>query len=247
MLTITRDTAANLNDRRFFAGMGLSALAVVFVGFSTSYFLWPIWRATHTLGGQPISPTFAPIIHLHAAGFTAWILLFVAQVRLIARDQTTLHRRVGLAAAWLVPLLIVTGFMTAVRSAQDGRNPAGPPNGPFVDALGFMAVPVGDIVIFGALVTAGFAMRRRPEIHKRLMLFATVGGLLPPATSRMGPVGLLVFALLVIAPAARDFWFRARHRWISLCVALGILASVPVRTLIGMSAPWRAFAAWLVG
>ena len=230
------------SDRRFFTLMAVTTLLVILVGFAPSYFLWPITRATHDFLGRPISPSLPFIVHLHAAGFSAWILLLVAQVRLVAAGRTAVHRRVGIMAAWLVPFLVVTGMMTAVHSARVGRNPAPL----FADALGFMAVPVGDLVVFAALVIAGLAFRRRPEIHKRLMLLATVGGLLPPATTRMGPVGLLVFIALVLAPAARDFWCRARPRWISLLVGLGILASVPVRTLVGISAPWRAFAAWLV-
>ena len=246
MLTTTEKASA-VDDHLFFTGMSLTALAVVFVGFAASYFLWPIIRSTHDLAGRPIPPSSALIVHLHAAGFSAWMLLLVAQVRLVAASRMDIHRRVGAVVGWLVPLLVVTALMTAVRSARDGRNPGAPPDGPFVDAIGFMAVPVGDVVVFVALVTAGLALGHRRDIHKRLMLLATVGGLLPPATARMGPVGLLVFAVLVLAPAARDFWCRARARWISLFVGLGILVSIPVRTLIGMSAPWRAFGAWLVG
>ena len=242
MITTTERTSS-VDDRAFFTGMSVAAVAVVFVGFAASYFLWPILRSTHDLAGRPIPPSSPLIVHLHAAGFSAWMLLLVAQTRLVAAGRTDIHRRLGAVAMWLLPLLVITGLMTAVRGARDGWNPGGP----FVDALGFMVIPVGDIVVFTALVTAGFVLRRRRETHKRLMLLATVGGLLPPATSRMGVVGLGVFALLVLAPAARDFWYRARARWVSLFVALGILASVPVRTLIGMSASWRAFAAWIVG
>src|SRR5687767_8086597 len=61
------------------------------------------------------------------------------------------------------------------------------------------------------------------------------------------PIGLLLFVALVLAPAVRDFRCHAQYRWISLLVGLGILASIPVRTLVGMSDPWRTFAAWLVG
>jgi hypothetical protein len=243
----TPERVAAVDDRTFFTQMSLAALAVVFVGFAASYFLWPIIRSTHDLAGRAISPSSPLIVHLHAAAFTAWMLLLVAQARLVAVGRTDIHRRIDAVAVWLVPLLVITALMTAVRGARDGWNPAGPPGGPFVDALSFMAVPVGDVVVFVALVAAGLVLRRRREIHKRLMLLATVGALLPPATSRMGPVGLVVFAVLLFAPAARDFWCRARARWLSLFVALGILASIPVRTLVGMSGPWHAFAAWLVG
>jgi hypothetical protein len=242
-------TLRGVDDRSFFTSMALAALAVVFLGFATSYYLWPITRATHLPTGRPISPSFPLIVHLHAAGFSAWILLLLAQVRLVAAGRTDLHTRIGLVAACLAPFLVITGVMTAVHGARGGWTP---PGGPFVDALGFMVVPVGDLVVFSALVVAGLAFRRRPDIHKRLMLLATVGGLLPPAATRTPllagwPVGLVIFIVLVLAPAARDFLCRAQPRWLGLLVGLGILASIPIRTLVGMSTPWRAFAAWLVG
>jgi hypothetical protein len=56
-----------------------------------------------------------------------------------------------------------------------------------------------------------------------------------------------LFSMLVLTPAVRDFWYRAQYRWASLLVGLAIVASLLVRPSIGMSAPWRAFAAWMVG
>jgi hypothetical protein len=243
---VTNQPAAS--EHRFFTKMAFGALAVVFGGFATSYYLWPIARSTHYANGLPIAPSFPLIVHVHATAFTTWILLLVAQVRFVAVGRTSLHRRVGAVAAWLVPFLVATGLMTAVRGARDGWNPAGAP-----DALSFMIVPFGDIVVFTTLLTAGLLFRRRSDIHKRLMLLATLGGLLPAAITRMPLVAgrpLAMFALfsaLVLAPAARDFWRGSSHRWLSLLVGVGILVSVVLRPLIGLSAQWHAFAARLVG
>jgi hypothetical protein len=211
------------SDHRFFTIMTLATLVVVFAGFATSYYLWPITRATHLANGVPIAPSFPLIVHAHAAAFSGWILLLVAQVRLVAVGRAALHRKVGVVAAWLVPFLIATGLLTAVRGARDGWNPAGAP-----DALSFMIVPFGDIVVFTTLLTAGLFFRGRPDIHKRLMLLATLGGVLPAAITRMPlvagrPLAMFArFSALVLAPAVRDFRRGSRTRWLSLLVGLGI-------------------------
>lgn len=254
-MTITTAELSALDDRaatadhRFFTTMAMAALTVVFMGFATSYYLWPITRATHYPTGRPISPAFPLIVHVHAVGFSAWILLLVAQVSLVAAGRTSTHRRLGMAGVWLLPILVLTGLVTAVRGARDGWNPAA---AAFADSLGFLIVGLVDLVVFAVLATAGLAFRRRPGVHKRLMLLATLGGLMWPAITRMpivaGPF-LPMFALLsalVLAPAARDFWNGSTHRWLSLLVGLSILASLVLRPALAATAAWRAFAAWLV-
>lgn len=247
MLAQAQEPAAAA-DRRFFTAMSLAALAIVFIGFSTTYYLWPFTRATHHANGHPISASLPLIVHVHAIAFTVWILLLVAQVALVASGRTATHRRVGTAAGWLVPILVLTGFLTAIRGVRDGWNPAPV----FADALSFMVVPVMDIVVFAALVLPGLAYRRRPDVHKRLMLLATVGGLLPPAITRMPlvagrPLAMFgIFSALVLAPAVRDYWRGSRTRLLSLFVGLGVLVSVLVRPFIGSTGAWRAVAAWFV-
>jgi hypothetical protein len=246
-LTHTGSIAVS-SDRRFFMAMSIVTLAVVFLGFSTSYYLWPLTRATHYPNGRPISPTLPLIVHVHAVAFSAWIVLFAAQVALVASGRTATHRRLGIISAWLVPILIVAGILTAIRGARDGWSPAPV----FVDALSFMAVPLGDIVVFTALVVGALVFRERPELHKRLMLLGTVGGLTWPAITRIPTLNgrflpmLTLFAALVLAPAARDFWNASKQRWVTLFVGLGIIASILMRPLIGSTAAWRAFADWLV-
>jgi hypothetical protein len=241
-----RQSAAT--DRVFFGVMAYAALVVVLAGFATSYYLWPLTRATHHAGGQPVSQSLPLVVHAHAVLFTAWIFVFVTQVTLVLGDRAGVHRRLGSAAAWLVPMMVATGLLTAVRGARDGWNPGGP----YQDAFAFMFVGVADLIVFLSLTAAGLALRRRPELHKRCMLLGTLGGLMWPAITRMpiiaGRVPLMfgVLAALVLAPAVRDIVMRSRTWWLTLGVGVGILATFPLRVVVGNSQAWRAFAAWIV-
>jgi len=245
---LTQTESRLVDDRRFFAGMACAALAVVFSGFAMSYYLWPITRAIHYPAGQPISSSIPVIVHLHAIAFSAWILLLLAQVSLVMTGRVAVHRRLGGLAAGLIPIMVVTGLLTAGRGARDGWNPGGP----FPDGLGFMIVGVADIAVFTGLAVAGLAWRRRPDVHKRLMLLATLGGLMWPAITRLPILSgrfVPMFALqstLVLAPAIRDLWRGAPTRWVSLLLGLGILATFPLRVVVGTGETWRAFATWLV-
>jgi hypothetical protein len=247
VLTLS-EQAARTSERRFFATMAFASLAVVFAGFATSYYLWPISRATHYPAGQPISVSIPVLVHVHAVLFSVWVGLLVVQATLVSLDHVTTHRRLGRVGAGLVPVMVLTGLSTAVRGARDGWNPGGP----YPDALSFMFVGIADIAVFAALTAGGLVWRNRPDVHKRLMLLGTIGGLMWPAITRMPLVagrfpsmfGLLT--VLVLAPAARDFLSRSRARWLSLGIGLGVLATFPLRVAIGTSVAWRAFAAWVI-
>ena len=159
-----------------------------------------------------------------------------------------MHRRLGVAGAVLASFMVIVGVMTAMRGARDGWNPGGP----YPDSLAFMIVGLVDVLIFAGFVTAGLYFRRRAELHKRLMLLATVGGLMWPAITRMPYVAgrpILMFGLLgalVLASAVRDVWLRSPVRLVSLWGGLLILAAFPIRVAIGLTDSWHAFAAWLI-
>jgi hypothetical protein len=236
-------------DRRFFALMAAAALLVVFAGFAPTYYLRSALHLTIGPTGQPLAPHIPPVVQIHALVFTLWIVLFGAQAGLVATGRVATHRRLGVIAAWLIPAMIVLGAMTAIHGARDGHNPGGP----FPDALGFLIVGVADITVFGTLAAAGIWFRRRPDLHRRLMLFATLGGLMWPAITRIWfiaphlPAMFALFAALVLTPTIRDFWMRSRMRWISLALSVSLMARFPLTTAIGNSDAWRQFAAWLVG
>ena len=63
-------------ENRFFVGMALAILVVVFIGFARSFFLQPLFPEWH----RPSETIF----YVHGVAFTAWIALLVAQVSLVA-------------------------------------------------------------------------------------------------------------------------------------------------------------------
>ena len=110
----------------------------------------------------------------------------------------------------------------------------------------FPAVP-----LFAGLVGAGYVFRRRPTVHKRLMLIATIN-LMPPALARYAllnfgqqmalPVSLTVMVLLLGAVVAFDLWTTRR---VHPAVAWGAAATLLVPMVaprLAATAPALAFA-----
>jgi hypothetical protein len=159
-------------DRLFFTGMALASAVTLFFGFSPSYFLRSATR-----------PELTPLYRLHGALFTAWIALLVAQTALVAGRRTDSHRTVGVAGAVLAAVVFIVGVTVSVETLRRNSPPG-------IDARFFFAIPLGDIIVFGALVTAAIVQRRWAETHKRLMLLATIS-LLTAAVGRfLGQMGV---------------------------------------------------------
>jgi hypothetical protein len=109
------------------------------------------------------------------------------------------------------------------------------------------------MLVFAILISGAFYFRRRADIHKRLMLLATIG-ILPAAVARLpfdfimqyGPIAFFGLADLFIIPVLIwDLATRGRpHRATVLAAAL-IVISQPLRLVIGNTHAWIAFATWL--
>jgi hypothetical protein len=155
-------------ERRLYIWFALLMPIIVVAGFARTYYLKGFF-------GNPPLPGL--LVHLHGLVMTSWVLLFIAQVTLVARRRTKTHQRLGVLGAILAGLIVV-GVATAIAAAARGSSP-GPP------ALQFLVVPLGDILVFAILVgTALYYRRRRLNVHKRLMLLAAVQ-LLAPAIARL--------------------------------------------------------------
>jgi hypothetical protein len=226
--------------RYFFLSMAAFMTLLVFVGFAPTYYL----------AARFDGPALTPLVHVHGVVFTLWMLLFITQTSLVATRRVALHRRLGLAGAVLAPVMIVVGALTMIASAARGQTPL-----PEIPPLAFMAIPAVDIAVFTILVAAGLAMRRRPAVHKRLMLLATVG-MMAPAIARLpfafietyGPLAFFpLMDLLVLACFVFDWRTTGRIHGATLFGALIIVASQPLRLALAQTEAWLAFAAWLTG
>lgn len=228
-------------ERLFYIAIAVIAVAVVFAGFAPTYYL------KARFGNPPLRP----LVHLHGFLFSLWLVLLASQVTLVAAHRTDLHRRLGIFGGVLAALLVIIGPIVAIQSARLGAPPNRPPGLP--PPLIFLVIPLFDIAIFAIVVAAGFYYRRRADIHKRLMVVATIA-ILPPAIARLhvaflrahGP--LAFFGLADLFLLACILYDTIRHRRLHpayVWAGLLLIASHPLRLLIGGTASWLAFAHWL--
>ena len=145
-------------ERRYYLIAAVGIIAVVLAGFSIDF----------DLLFDMSSVSF--LVRAHGLVMFAWVGVFFAQVFLVARHRVDLHRRLGIFGAALALLIVITGAYTSIVAARLGGNhlPPGMPAIPFLSASLLL------LLIFAVLAGTGLAMRRRPSVHKRLMLLATL-------------------------------------------------------------------------
>jgi len=225
-------------ERLFFTGMAAAFVIIVFAGFARTYYLRTYFHP------EPLMP----LLRLHGLVFTSWIVLLITQTTLVATHRTGTHRRLGIAGAALAVLMVTIGTTTAIIRAKAFEPPPG-----VSSPLVFLTIPLGDMLIFAILVGSAFYFRRQVDIHKRLMLLATIA-ILPAAVARIplafiikyGPLAFFGLPDLLIIPCLiYDIITRGRpHRATVLGGAL-IILSHPLRFIVGNTAAWLAFATWL--
>ena len=225
-------------ERVFYSGMAIAIAITVFAGFSRTWFLRPYFSQV-----QPL----IPLLILHGVIFTSWIALFITQTTLVATKRTRTHMRLGIAGGVLAGSMVLVGTITAIVRAK-GASPV-----PDVNPLRFLTIPLGDMLVFAILIGAAFYYRRRVDIHKRLMLLATIG-ILPAAIARIplafigqyGPLAFFGLADLFILPCLIfDFITRGRPHRATILAGLLIIASHPLRIMLGGTQVWLVFATWL--
>lgn len=228
-------------ERKFYSGMALAMMFTVFLGFSRSFFLRPLFP-------DHVSPA-EPIFYFHGLVFTAWMLLFIFQVTLIGKGNTQLHRKIGPYAAILVVVMVVLGVKAALTAAARPEGFFGIP----IPGLQFLAVPFFDMILFPVYVFFALKWRHYHQSHKRLMLLATLN-LITAAIARwpvVGSLGPLAFFgitdLFIVALAIWDFKSNGHIHPVTLWGGLVIIISQPLRLIVSGSALWMSFAQWATG
>ncbi len=187
--------------RWFYLGMSLALVAIVVLGFS------------QTVPFDLAAPDFPALLTVHAAVFTAWVLLFVAQPALVVRGSLRLHRRLGWLGVGLAVAMVGLGGSAILLGLWSGHVPGFYPHGLFL-VRGFLA-----LILFAGLVAGGVVLRRRGEWHKRLMLCAAIV-VVGPGLERALPLPLFgalwplvadgVLDLVALAGPAVDWIVRGR-------------------------------------
>ena len=213
---LLRDQAISAQRRshQFYLGLTLFLIANVVIGF------WPSYFGTLLSGGV----TRPMVMHVHGAVFTGWMALLLVQVGLAATGRIRVHRRVGTFGIWYGAAVFAMGCIATI-AAPVIHVRAG--EWPMNQAAGFLILPIGDMLLFGALFGAAVKFRNKPEVHKRLIIAATVA-LAFAAVARMN-FSLPIFFLLWITPmaalAAVDFTSTGRvHRVTIICIAAMVIA-----------------------
>jgi hypothetical protein len=200
--------------------------------------------------------TITPLIAVHGIAFFAWLLLFIVQAILARTRNLALHRRLGMWSATLAAALVVLGYQTTIAMARRGYDLSGDV-GSRADPLAAMAFPLLDIFMFAALFLAAYLYRHRSAIHKRLMLLAVTGALMPSPVAHLtghfaffrdkGFLTPLILATFLATGAIYDrIEFRRIHP-VSLWIALAIFLLDNLCFAVVMpSGGWHAFAAWLI-
>lgn len=185
----------------FFLAMAGVLLFVTLLGFARTFYLRP-------LTGEP--PVGVPLA-LHGTAWTGWFSLLLLQAYLVRGRRIQLHRTLGVAGAIVaVAAVLSSAWILALRDA------------PYLEtapARGFGNLMA--LVAFALCVGAGLWYRRRPQVHRRLVLAGSI---------------------VVVAPAlSRVFYQPAGSSGPATVVAtLGLLASLIVYDVLRNRRPHAA-------
>ena len=144
--------------------------------------------------------------------------------------------------------MVIIGTLTAIVRAKSFDPPPG-----FSSPLIFLTIPLGDMLVFAILVTTGLWFRRQKNAHKSLMLLATIA-ILPAAVARLpfafiqayGPIAFFGLSDLFILPLiAFEYFVRGQVQRSTILGGILIVASHPLRLIIGNTHAWLVFATWL--
>jgi hypothetical protein len=234
-------------DRFFYATAGAIFLLLMVIGFR--HFLV---GGTHTDGSR-IDPDIHSLVVLHGVAIMAWYVLFFVQSLLISVRNRKLHMKLGWSVLVIGATIACTGTMVAIRSVQ-----VAPTGFRFfeMEYRRFLLVMLTEIALFTAFATVGVLARKRPKIHRPMMLLASLT-ILAGATARMpfllpvfgpsgwvglfGPVLCLGAALLMV----RFAMTRSLDRWFAAGYAFCVIAFIASEKL-SLTSTWSDWAATIL-
>jgi hypothetical protein len=249
---VAQATGIATTGERFYVRMAATFIAIAVIGFAPTYWV-PMLRGTLDV------PPFA---HVHAVVFYGWTLLFLKQTSLAAAGRMARHRELGAAGVALATAMLFVGLAMSVSSLR--RFEAG--------GLGeagriFSIVSLTAIVLFSALFAVAVVNVRRPDVHKRVMLVATVsllqaaiarwfvyflapdvpaGAIAPPPPIGVTVLPAVLANLLIVWAMLHDrrtIGHVHRAYWLA---GAALVATQVLRLPLSGTAAWSHVAGWLL-
>jgi len=234
-------------DRYFYSAASGLFLALMLIGFHSFYL--------HGTGfeSRPIDPRIVALDAVHGTAIALWFVLYFVQSLLIAVRNRKLHMTLGWASVVLGPAIAGLGTTVAIESVR-----ITPPEFVFFGMLysRFLLVMFAEMTLFAGFLTAGILTRKKPRIHRTMMLMASLS-ILPGATSRIavllsifGPSGWMglfgaTFCIGVLLFLARWAMTRRFDAWFAAGIVIWV-AGVTLSMHLALTPAWDRMAAVIV-
>lgn len=193
--------------RHLYLGASFIFLALVVWTFARTFYLRPFF-------GLPPLPS---LLHVHGAVMSGWVALLAAQTTLIAAHRVQWHRRLGVFGAGWAALIVIIGSVTTLHAAAREVRA----HTDFAAAqVTITSLDMLQMLFFAGYVAIAVWQRRRPDVHKRLMLL-TIACMLPDALARL-PI---------------NFMTHATETELNLRIMVGL--DVFVLTCVGLDTLWH--------
>jgi len=230
---------------RFFLLIYLIMFGVVVLAFSPTFFLRSYFPQPSILQ----MPSLPVLFIVHGIILTAWYGFMVLQAYFVYRGRLARHREVGWFGAGLAVAALVSTFALVYRfpgrmaalSAASGR----PVSELEPGLVGILWLDVFMCLFFVATAGAGILLRRRPQVHKRLMVYAGIaflfaavfrlGGIIDTLVPGAGIAAHLLLLGLVVSVPLYDRRTLGRVMPVSWFCTAGYLAAFVGSTLAAQS------------
>ncbi len=229
-------------ERWFFAGSAIAMVASIIIGFLPFYYLRGVIAAP-----VPLHP-MTPLVHLHGALFTAWMLLYLVQTLLVSAGRRDIHRKLGITAVAMLPAMVLVGLATSLYQVERASGP------PITSPLNWLSIPLLGIPLYAGLIGGALLKRRDPASHKRYMFIAMVEmtspglGRIPWPSFIPGPIGLFgISDIFLIALIGWDLKSRGKLHPATIIGGTALVGSQVLRFALWDTPVWLGFAGWAAG
>jgi len=228
-------------DRLFYTAAGAIFLVLTVIGFQHY-----IFAGKHS-DGSPIALSMLATVIAHSSAIFAWFVLFFVQSLLISTQNRRLHMKLGWSVLVIASMIAITGPIVATRSIHVN------PSQTIFDWPGgqFLLIMYSEIALYVVFVTIGVLNRKRPRIHRPMMLLACLA-IISGATARIPLVGsifgyhlwMALFGPVVTLGALLLLVRLAMTRTLDREFAAGYAAFVVVTLVVSRLAVTNAWVNW---